>query len=124
MKKLFLITIILLLQSFPSFGKWKKVLSTSYGVYFINSDTIMKNEDLIYYDTLLNYFEPNIKSSLSQIDRTVMNCKTKKYRGVRFVSYFEPMGKGKVVYEYNFIGKSMVDVKNEEMNLFYDLLCK
>ena len=47
MKKLLLITIILLLQSFPSFGEWKKMYSTSDGVSFIDTDTIMKNEGLI-----------------------------------------------------------------------------
>ena len=99
--------------------------STSDGVSFIDTDTIMKNEGLIYYDLLTNYFEPKTKSSLSQIVRTVMNCKTKKYFGVRFVQYFDPMGKGKVVNEYNFIGKEWFDLKNEGRNSsIYNFLCK
>ena len=123
MKKLFLITIILLLQSFPSFGEWKKVGSDNSGEFFINSDTIMKNDDLIYFDFLQNFLEPNIKSSLSLIGRDVMNCKTKKYRGLRFVYYFDPMGKGKVVSQITFDNKEMIDI-NVTDDLFYNFLCK
>ena len=98
--------------------------STSDGVSFINTDTIMKNEGLIYYDLLTNFFKPKKESSLSQIVRTMMNCKTKKYLGVRLVLYFDPMGKGKVVYEYNFIGDKWIDLKNEgRNNPLYKFLC-
>jgi len=123
MKKLLLITIILLIQSFSSFGEWKKVGSNNDGEFFINSDTIIKNKDLIYFDFLQNFFEPNIESSLSLIGRDVMNCKSKKYRSLRWVYYFELMGKGKVVSQITFSNKEMLDIDVTD-DLFYNFFCK
>ena len=128
MKKLFLITIILLLQSFPSFGEWKKLHSNKEGVYFIEVDTIRKNGDLIYFNDLEDYYEPQSMggSSLSKINRMVMNCKTKKSKGLRSTYYFDSMGKGKITKEF---GKSyMMNWSTFEIGSvngsFYKFLCK
>ena len=129
MKKLLLITIILLLQSFPSFGEWKKMYSTSDGVSFINTDTIMKNEGLIYYDLLTNYFEPkrifdSTNTSLSYIVRSVMNCKTKKIRRIRAVFYLEPMGNGRDVQILHY-DNYWDDLKGKAAYVYiYNFLCK
>ena len=129
MKKLLLITIILILQSFPSFGEWKKMYSKSDGVSFINTDTIMQNEGLIYYDLLTNYFEPkrifdSTNTSLSYIVRSAINCKTKKFRGIRAVLYLDPMGNGKDLH-IRHIDNDWFDLKGEGgYGPIYNFLCK
>jgi len=127
MKKLFLITIILLLQSFPSFGEWKKSHSNSKGVYLIEVNTIRKNGDLIYYNSLTDFYEPQSMygSSLSEISRTVMNCKTKKRKRLRSTYYFGSMGKGKITEEF---GESPLGWSTFQMGSIigshYKFLCK
>ena len=69
MKKLLLITIIILLQSFPSFGEWKKVGSIDTGVVYIEIDTIRKKGDKVYYNLLIDYYELGNSGSLSKINR-------------------------------------------------------
>ena len=103
MKKLFLITLILLFQSFPSYGEWKEVNSDSEGVYFIEVDTVRKNGDLIYFNELNDFYGPSstFDNSLSQIRRLVVNCKTKEIKQLRNIYYLNSMGKGKIVYEFN-----------------------
>ena len=106
MKKLFLITIILLLQSFPSFGEWKELFSNSDGVHLIEVNTIRKNGNLIYYNSLTDFYEPQSDrgGSLSKINRSVVNCKTKKHKRLRSTYYFDSMGKGKITKE---VGESV-----------------
>ena len=122
MKKLFLITVILLLQSFPSYGErerlegvssygdWKIITMTKLGYEFINikSLRIKSNKrlkvELYYFNYLTDYYEPYsnepmFKSSLSKIDRYVFDCNKKLGKRLRSVFYLESMGKGNVVYE-------------------------
>jgi len=129
MKKLFLITIILILQSFPSFGEWKKMYSTSDGVGFIKKEKIMKNKGIIYYDLLTNYFEPKkiydlTNTSLSSIERSAINCKTKEIRRIRAVFYLEPMGNGRDVQILHY-DNYWDDLKGKAAYVYiYNFLCK
>ena len=125
MKKLLLITIILLLKSFPSFGEWKELGSTSEGVHFIEKDTIRKNKELTHFNGLTDFFEPNIEFSLSSIYRSVINCKSKKFRIIRMVNYLDSMGKGKIVFEFTFEVKKMIEFEEGgNYKLFYKYICK
>lgn len=109
MKKLLLITIILLLQSFPSFGEWEEIDSNEDGVYFIEVDTIRKKGDLVYFNTLTDNFEPDasIYNSLSSTMRRVINCKTKQAKRLRSVNYLNSMGRGKIVLEMSYEWEKM-----------------
>ena len=128
MKKLLLITIILLFQSFPSFGEWKKIGTYNSGVIFIEVDTIRKKGDLIYYNILLDSYEPFGKfNTLSQLRRHKMNCKTKKHQHLRTVGYKNSMGKGKVTLEENYKNVKMfkwLRGKGTITETEYQYLCK
>jgi len=130
MKKLFLITIILLLPSFPSFGEWKKIgdfdFGSNGGVIFIDVDTIRKKGDLIYYNILEDYYEPfGVDNELSQLSRHKMNCKTENHQRLRSVGYKNSMGKGEVtlemVYRYT---KMMPWIRIGPTETHYQYLCK
>ena len=95
MKKLFLITLTLLLLSSPSFGEWKEVGQNYDGVSFIEIDTVRKKGNLSYYNWMQDFFEPK-SFGLSSKGRGVMNCKTKKYKEFFSKYYDESMGRGKM----------------------------
>ena len=129
MKKLFLITLILLLQSFPSFGEWKEIYSDDDGVVFIEVDTLRKNKGLIYYNSLKDFYKPHIYQSLSSIRRGVLDCKKVKVKSFRILYYQQSMGRGKVVYKYNHIENnndkwSDFYTVSGEMSFHYKFLCK
>jgi hypothetical protein len=104
MNKLFLITIILILQSFPSFGEWKKIDmgdTEGIGTSFIEIDTIRKNGETFYFNTLLDFFEPKTKFGiLSIVNRDIINCKTNEYKSVWRTEYKKSMGKGNSFDDY------------------------
>ena len=125
MKNLIICILILLLKSFPSFAKWKKVVSTSVGVYFIETDTIRKNKDITYYNSLTDFYEPNLNSSLSAKYRDAINCKTKKFKSFRVIYFLDSMGKGKKVFEVTSKPKEMIDIKEgAAIHSFYKFICK
>ena len=90
--------------------------------------TIRKNGDLIYFNDLTDFYEPQSMGdgSLSVIDRMVMNCKTKKIKVFRSTYYFDSMGKGKITKEFgkhymkDWITFSMDSVRGSQ----YEFLCK
>ena len=130
MKKLLLITIILLLQSFPSFGEWEKIgeydIGSNSGVIFIEVDTMRKKGDLIYYNILNDFYEPyGSKSSLSELVRSKMNCKTKEYQTLRTVEYKNSMGKGDVTFEMDFRDLNMIWwMEGSVIDLHYKYICR
>lgn len=123
MKKLLLITIILLLQSFPSFGEWKEIYSYDDSVVFIEVDTIKKKGNLRYYNLLYDFFEPTSNQlSLSLINREKMNCETTVYEILREVYYLNSMGKGKIVSVEE--GPSKSDIVWGERRIVFNNICK
>lgn len=103
LKRLSLILICLTVFSSPSFGEWKEVEQNYFGVYFIETDTIRRNGDTVYFNMLKDFFKPqNQNRVLSEWSRESINCKTKVSTTflVRLHSY--SMGKGEVVVEFDY----------------------
>ena len=70
---------------------------------FIEVDTIRNKGDVIYYNILIDNYEPRgIHSELSSLGRHEMNCKTKQYLILRTVGFKNSMGKGKIIGEKDY----------------------
>ena len=101
MKKLFFITIILLLQSFPSFGEWVEVNKDKRTTSYIEEDSLMKRGDLIYVNILVNHITPHY-GRLSSFHRTVINCKESTFKSIKSIYYKRSMGRGEIIQETTF----------------------
>lgn len=121
MKKSLIFTIILLLQSFPSFGKWVKYENHYVGNTYIEEDTISKRGDLVYVNLLYDFLKPNpfVDNSLSNFHRIVVNCKNFTFKNIVSIYYKRSMGRGKIIKEERFRTDdkfydlmSIVDFKN------------
>ena len=65
MNKLLIFTIIFLLQSFSSFGKWVKYENHYVGNTYIEEDTISKRGDLVYVNLLGKASGDNLLASMT-----------------------------------------------------------
>ena len=102
MKKLFLITLTLLFLSSPSFGEWKEIDSDNDGVIFIEADTLRNKENLVYFNALTDFYEPQFSSKtvLSTISRMVIDCRNRKIKYLRTVWFKGSMGRGEIDAEF------------------------
>jgi hypothetical protein len=127
MKKIFLIIIILLLQSFPSFGEWKEIGKTEYSTHFLEGDTIRVKGNLIYFNSLIDFFEPQQtdNSFLSQMKRNVIDCKNSLLLPLRIINYKRSMGRGKIVLELDSSGMNPLKISKESfLYPFKKILCE
>ena len=94
--KISLITIILLLQSFPSFGEWVKVDKNIRGdVFYVNFNNIKKHNGFIYYWELIDLLNPSPSGKFSYKSYYQLDCNIFRRKTLNFSIYEEPMGKGK-----------------------------
>lgn len=103
MKKLLLITIILLLQSYPSFGKWVEYNRSENKqiTFYFSYENIKKIGSEVYFFQLLDHLIPQTVSSkifMSSEQYITYNCKNKKIKFFYFKMFDQPMGKGNVVH--------------------------
>ena len=102
MKKLLLITIILLLQSFPSFGEWKKVVEKkdtevlTHSLY-LDEDSIVKSEGFLYVWSLDDYKNNDRDGVKSVILYQKFDCKRRRNKTLIIHFYGENMGRGDVI---------------------------
>ncbi len=126
MKKLFFITIILLLQSFPSFGKWVQLGQTDNigRTLYVSYENIKIRDSKVYFFELKDNLTPQTISSkiyMSTEQYNYYDCKNHKVRFF-YIKYFDqPMGKGNNIYSYTFDEKGVV--KLVEGSLFDTFLC-
>ena len=107
MKKLFLITIILLLQSFPSFGKWVELGQTDNKeqTYYVSYENIKIKDSKVYFFELKDNLIPKTMSSkiyMSTEQYNYYDCKSHKVKFFNIRYFDQPMGKGNNVYSYSF----------------------
>ena len=82
MKKLLLITIILLLQSFPSFGEWKKVTQSKDKLYtsYLDFDNVVKKDGYKLIWNLTDNTKKDEYEYQSYIEYMKVDCKLFKYK--------------------------------------------
>ena len=102
MKKLLLITIILLLQSFPSYGEWVEYFSDNEKYYYLEEDTVRRKDNIVYFNYLVDYLKPQSKDGyLSTINRHSIDCKNNLHKPLRITNYKRSMGRGKITFDYD-----------------------
>ena len=102
MKIIFIIFILLitLIFSSTSNAKWTKVLELENGIsFYIDFDNTKKDDGFIYWWDLTDYLKPTPYGYLSAILYKQGDCKTFRYKFLRFYFYSKPMGKGAVQVE-------------------------
>ena len=87
MKKLLLITVLLLLQSFPSYGEWQKISADNEKVSYIELDTVKHNKTITYFSVMFDFFEPQKGGVLSAINNVAVDCKIDMYRTLQISTY-------------------------------------
>jgi hypothetical protein len=94
MKKLLLITIILLLQSFPSFGEWKKVTQSKDKLYtsYLDFDNVVKKDGHILIWNLTDFSKKDEYGHLSHIEYLKVDCKLRKTKTMVIHIYECQMG--------------------------------
>ena len=102
MKIIFIIFILLitLIFSSTSNAKWTKVLELENGIsFYIDFDNTKKDDGFIYWWDLTDYLKPTPYGYLSTKLYKKGDCKTFRYKFLRFYFYSKPMGKGAVQAE-------------------------
>ena len=96
MKKLLLITIILLFQSFPSFGEWKHMSTSTKGnKTYVDTDTIRNIDGSKLFWILVDFKKKDNFGDLSEKSYVKLDCKNFRYMYLDRTFFSLPMGKGK-----------------------------
>ena len=97
MKKL-LILLFSILISFNSYGEWTEITENVRGVkYYVDYETIKKNNGYLYYWGLDDYLEPLSDSDGPRFSSILMykvDCDTLSYKRLTATFYSGQMGKG------------------------------
>ena len=97
MKKL-LILLFSILISFNSYGEWTKIAESNFGdTYYVDYETIKKNNEYLYYWQLDDYLEPLSDADGPKFSSILMykvDCDSLSYKRLTATFYSGQMGKG------------------------------
>tara|TARA_B100000579_G_C22748024_1_gene812567 strand:- start:515 stop:901 length:387 start_codon:yes stop_codon:yes gene_type:complete len=99
MRKFFLLSFVILLL--PSIGKsaWFKVFEINSGDLFIDTDSIARDKNTIYFNQLVNYKNKQPNGMLSFKVFSEINCSNLKIRDLDYETYEKNMGNGENFYK-------------------------
>ena len=100
MKKL-LVLLFSILISINSYGEWTFITTNDRGDnYFVDLDTIKKQEGDVYYWELLDFAIPLMDITYSSKSYIVTDCNLNlfRYKYLRDIFYSQPMLKGSIVH--------------------------
>ena len=99
MKKIFLITLILLLQSFPSYSEWTFVVKGNNGQTFnyVDLKRIRTDKDFKYFWSLMDLNEKNKFGIQSYLTFFKVECKLLRYKFLTQQRFETNMGKGQPI---------------------------
>ena len=108
MKKILLITLIFIFQSFYSFGSddWIKSGTSQNGDTFYYKN-IKKFDGYVYVERMVNYLKPGRGGEMCVWDYILIDCSNYSWKYVNFQSYLRPFCKGKGMFDEKVILKSM-----------------
>ena len=98
MYKLILILICSFL-SFPCFAKWKKIVETETYTEFVETDSVKKENEIVYLWTLRSFVKKQMDKEQSLKLYSRYDCNKIKYEVLTIISYKTQMGKGR---EFNY----------------------
>tara|TARA_A100001015_G_C14993486_1_gene715093 strand:- start:986 stop:1333 length:348 start_codon:yes stop_codon:yes gene_type:complete len=83
-----------MLLSINSFAfKWIKVAENELGKYYVDVDSIKKENGVVYYSDLIDYLQP-FNDDYSAISKYKVNCEDEKQTWLNLTTYNQSMGKG------------------------------
>ena len=105
MKKLTLIFTLLVstvMFSSPSYAEWTKVSETVDGnTFYIDFTTVKYRNGLVYYWELSDYVKPTKNGILSVLQYNQGHCDLVAEKGLSWIFYGGPMGKGPILLRDN-----------------------
>tara|TARA_B100001057_G_C22198065_1_gene699668 strand:- start:152 stop:541 length:390 start_codon:yes stop_codon:yes gene_type:complete len=124
MKNKYFISFILVFF-FPLVGNanWIKIFTTSHGDLFIESNSIKRDKNRIFYDQLVNYRSIQKNGSRSFITTSEVDCKSLKVRDVNYQLFKQQMGKGNNFYKGSPLKKWKKYQEGTSAQLINKLLC-
>ena len=99
MKKLILILVLL---SFPAWGKWVAININSAGnTIYIDDEFILKKGSYVYYWELENYKKIDEFGDMSAKIYKEVDCIKYGFNTLQYFTYTKPMGKGDLTSDFN-----------------------
>jgi hypothetical protein len=87
--------IFFFILSSPCLAEWKKITDTENVKIYLNFKEIKKNDGVIYFWQLNDYYQPLRKKIYSIKIYIKVDCKKNKFNPLIFSYHFKPMGFGK-----------------------------
>ena len=98
MKNFFFI-ITLFLISTNSHAEWFKLFSINSGDLYLETNSIERNKNKIFFSQLVNYKSKQPNGMLSLKVFSEINCKNLSIRELKYMAYSKNMGLGEKFYE-------------------------
>ena len=117
---------LILFISCPSFLKadWIKLFSINEGDLYIDSSSIKRKKNRIFYNQLVNYKKKKSNGILSLISYSELDCKSLKIRDLNYELFELEMGRGKNIYKGRPSKKWKKYADGTSANLVNKLLCE
>ena len=123
MKKTLIILFFLLFIFSNSKAEWIKLFSINEGDLFIDSKSIIRKKNKIFYNQMVNYREKKSNGILSLKTFSELDCKNLKIRDLNYELFNKRMGKGKNLYNGNPSKKWKKYKEGTSANFLNKILC-
>ena len=96
MRKLLIIPVLFLtlMVENSAWGKWKKITEKENGTSYVEFKSIRQNGGYVYFWQMINYKKPSRLGDMSANIHNQGDCKSFRIKGLSWLFYKEPMGKG------------------------------
>tara|TARA_B100000963_G_C22619365_1_gene669079 strand:- start:892 stop:1284 length:393 start_codon:yes stop_codon:yes gene_type:complete len=124
--RLKIVIILFLLYFIPknSFADWIMLFSINEGDLYIDSSSIKRKKNRIFYNQLVNYKKKKSNGILSLISYSELDCKSLKIRDLNYELFELEMGRGKNIYKGRPSKKWKKYADGTSANLVNKLLCE
>ena len=118
--------IFMIVTKFPlkTKAEWIRVFSIDIGDLFIDSSSVKRNGDSIFYNQLVNYRIKQSNGALSFVTNSEVNCRSLLIRDLNYQLYKKKMAKGKNFYNGNPSKKWKTYKPGTSAYLINKLLCE
>ena len=125
MKKLIvLFFLISLLNPMSSNAEWIKLFTISEGDLFLESSSIKRKKNRIFYSQLVNYNKKKTNNVFSFISHSELDCNNLMIRDLNYELYSKRMGQGKNFYTGNPSKKWKKFANGTSAHFLNKLLCE
>jgi len=101
MKRLFIITFVIIFYSSHSYSDWFKSGVDDEKISYIEKDTIKHKKSITYFNLMFDYFEPKGGDVLSTINSLAVDCKINMFKTLQISTYNRSMAKGQIAETFN-----------------------